>query len=332
MTTTQRTESTKNTNTIKRVGLAISKKKWHKHLFSVAPIEPIHWIWLRKKDLLDLAYVESLSLDLIIHKMSDFLYTHQEELLIHSYLQDNVPLLDSIHSVSLLYSRIKTCVLLKDISNSTICLPPTEIITKTTESSISTSSFSASSSSLSALSTLSTSTLHAPLILKPDVACSTPKSHSMTLIFNTQQIRSNASHILQQYIPHHGILCKVYCIFDKVTIRLRKSLTIGPHTFKEETLPPLTFDSQTMKKEPLDEEDGETVIVRRLIQERQREINAFSRRISERFGNLRIFGWDLIFEEGTGRPFIIDLNYFPGFDDVDLINTLTECLLSSSSS
>lgn len=284
--------------------MAISKKKWHKHLFSVAPIEPIHWIWLRKKDLLDLAYVESLLLDLIIHKMSDFLYTHEEELMIHSYLQDNIPLLDSIHSVSLLYSRIKTCLLLKDISNSTISLPPTEIITKTTKS---------------------LTSLHAPLILKPDVACSTPKSHSMTLILDTQQIPSIASHVLQQYIPHHGILCKVYCIFDKVTIKLRKSLTIGPQTFKET---PLTFDSQTMKKEPLDE-DGEPVVVRRLIQERQREIEAFSGRISERFGNLRIFGWDLIFEEGTGRPFIIDLNYFPGFDDVDLINTLTECLLLS---
>ena len=35
------------------------------------------------------------------------------------------------------------------------------------------------------------------------------------------------------------------------------------------------------------------------------------------FQNLSLFGFDVLFESGTGKPFVIDINYFPGYDGFD---------------
>lgn len=315
MTTTCPTE-TKTTNNINnhstntrkkiRIGLAITEKKWHKHLFSIAKQEPIYWIWLTKDDLLSITYLESLSLDMVIHKMSDFLFTSIEENMIYNYFENNIPLLDSVQSVTLLSSRIRTCLLLMDFEHPVFSLPPT-IILKTKITTI-------------------PSSLSFPLILKPDIACSTLLSHSMTLIFSQSQIPPNPSHILQQYIPHYGILCKVYVIFGTVSIVLRKSLSL-PINQTGEIEEAHTFDSQTMRRDPLNVKDE--LIIKEYIKDRKNEIDSFTNDISKLFGNLKIFGWDLIFEEGTGKPFIIDLNYFPGFDNVDFINTITDNLINT---
>ena len=56
-------------------------------------------------------------------------------------------------------------------------------------------------------------------------------------------------------------------------------------------------------------------------------IKGASQRISKHLG-LSLFGWDLIIGE-DGRPYIIDLNYFPKFEGVpDLHSHLLQLLYS----
>lgn len=64
-------------------------------------------------------------------------------------------------------------------------------------------------------------------------------------------------------------------------------------------------------------------------------IRAFSAHLSRTLG-LSLFGWDLIIGEaatasGSGTPYIIDLNFFPGFDGVpDFAGSLCDLFIADS--
>jgi len=149
-----------------------------------------------------------------------------------------------------------------------------------------------------------------PVLWKPVSACGHPTSHSMSFLPTPTCTGSTplAPGILQQFIPHYGVLYKVFVVGSRIHVDIRPSLCVSsfegrPHTFDSvfiRGLPSLTVEEERRARGRLDSL-GELVI-------------ETSKRLSEGLG-LCLFGWDMIIAESEGQqPYIIDVNNFPKFD------------------
>lgn len=287
------------------VGVVVLQKKWHKHGF--ADCTRVHFLPLTPDDLTT-KRLKELGVNVILHKLSDWLLSPAQLQAVENELIGwGGRVLDSSTSVALLSDRRRTCSMLKWFTLNhglLVNLPPT-------------SSTSELDTTITGGETL---TLSFPIIRKPVAACSLKDSHSMCLFYRPLQVVAGPDYILQQYIPHDGVLYKVYVVGDAIRVQLRPSLDAGldgePHT----------FNSQAMKQAgailP-----GSTLYnsaTARLIAKQDRVLT-FSKALQAELG-LNLFGWDLIIESGTGKLYIIDVNYFPGFDEVDFLNLLCDLL------
>lgn len=172
------------------------------------------------------------------------------------------------------------------------------------------------------------STLDFPAIWKPNSACGQPGSHSMLFLAQpraTSLIAEGSEGILQEFVPHHGILYKVYVIGEHVFLDLRPSLDADKH-FQAASNDPQPFNSDFTNALPRPSSESCEAAMQR-VSTHMAVIQEASRRISNHLG-LSLFGWDLIIGEDT-RAYIIDLNYFPKFEGVpDLHSHLLRLLLS----
>jgi hypothetical protein len=167
-----------------------------------------------------------------------------------------------------------------------------------------------------------------PAIWKPCSACGQPGSHSMLFLAQPRaatQLAEGAEGILQEFVPHHGILYKVYVIGEQVFLDLRPSLEADRH-FQAASGNPQPFDSDFTNALPRPSLGSREAAMQR-VSTHMDTIKEASRRISRHLG-LSLFGWDLIIGEDT-KAYIIDLNYFPKFEGVpDLHAHLLRLLLS----
>lgn len=161
-----------------------------------------------------------------------------------------------------------------------------------------------------------------PIIRKPVAACSVEDSHLMCILYSPNQIMMDSDNecILQEFIPHRGVLYKIYVIGQEQRIQVRPSL---PTPWLEPAPQARPFDSQSLKR--LGAVVNTSEAMRRLTPDHLEQISQYTALLRKHLG-LTLFGWDLIMEEGSDRLFIIDVNYFPGYDEVDFMNLLTEHL------
>lgn len=163
--------------------------------------------------------------------------------------------------------------------------------------------------------------LQFPTIRKPVAACSVENSHLMCIFYSPDQVaRTDDKFILQEFIPHGGILYKVYVIGEEQRIQVRPSL---PSHWLEPASQPRSFDSQSLKRLGTAVDAPEAM--RRLTPRHLERISQYTALLKSHLG-LTLFGWDLIMEEGSDRLFIIDVNHFPGYDEVDFLGLFTEHL------
>lgn len=290
------------------VGVLMSTKKAHKHALHL-PHPEFRFLALQVSDL-TAARLRTLGVQLIIHKISDLLLSPSEMAVVRQELAawaEGV-VVDDLERVEVLGDRWRTCLLLQQLTSR--ASPPTPIRLPLT-------------GLASAMPVM-----RFPLIRKPIVACSQADSHSMCLFHSLPLLQLAAPqdkgpYILQEYIPHHGLLYKVYIIGDAVRIQLRPSLHLTENT---PSSTPLHFDSQSMKHKELipvgslRHRDGMA-----RIEPWRADIEAFSRTLQHEL-RLTLFGWDLILDERDNLPYIIDVNYFPGFDEVDFMPLFTTVL------
>lgn len=279
------------------VGVVVVDKKWHKHGFGTCT--RVEFIKLIPEDLLS-RRLRDMEIHMVIHKLGDFLLPpDQVEAILRELREWGGRVIDG-GGVELLADRRRTCDLLRWFTiHHPIALPPT---------------FECSQPEL----------LSFPVIRKPVSACSQKDSHSMWLYYDVGQLDGGEGWILQQFVPHSGILYKVYVVGEAVRVQLRPSLRA-----EEGDSNPIQFNSQHMKLNRRLAEEEHEAAWRVLDKQREEMIRTFSMTLRKEL-ELTLFGWDLIFEEGTGRPFIIDVNYFPGFDDVGFIDLLCDELLRVS--
>ncbi|KAI9096153.1 inositol-tetrakisphosphate 1-kinase [Phlyctochytrium arcticum] len=176
-----------------------------------------------------------------------------------------------------------------------------------------------------------------PMVLKHLTAASSHDAHQMVIIPSAQQLRSGLEAVagapseekpgadkwfLQQWINHDGLIFKVFVVGDHVHSVLRpslKNIVDGDANYK--------FDSQTIPKafasSSMGDETAQMFAVnaseadrqskeKELTQDAPAKIAAFLRKEL----GLTFFGFDLIVETGSGRHYIIDINYCPGYQGV----------------
>lgn len=280
------------------VGVMMTSKKWKKHGFSTS-VSP-RFIYLNPEEV-TAERLAILGVDVLLQKISDLLLpTETLERLSGEVEAWGGAVVDHDKDINVLSDRRRICDMLKTFTWSTdapFLLPPT------TECSAATG-------------------LAVPFIRKPVAACSVKDSHHMYLLFNRNDLPHETDHnyILQQFIPHHGVFYKVYVIGDAIEVRLRPSLMLdslvqGDEVSSYDSLP-LFFDSQKMKRTgpPLTCKVRQEALDR--IEPLMPLIQTFTKALQKEL-HLTLFGWDLIIEEVTRTPYIIDVNYFPGYDEVN---------------
>ncbi|KAI8876115.1 hypothetical protein K501DRAFT_56879 [Backusella circina FSU 941] len=169
-----------------------------------------------------------------------------------------------------------------------------------------------------------------PALCKRRTACSSKEAHEMVLVPNSIGMMKLNHYfkddpvILQEFVQHDGVIVKVYVADGHITASTRPSFkNLSPTGdivhFDSQALPK-TFDTAAPLEEGLEE-----VFLRmdpngvHIHKEAILDLNILKRMtdsLQERLG-LTFFGFDVLIESGTQRYYIVDVNYFPGFKNVD---------------
>lgn len=271
--------------------------KWLKHGFQ--DFRGVKFIHIEPKDL-TCARLGELRVSVVLHKLSDWPLTAAELSAIEGELRAwGGRVLDRLESASLLCDRRRTCNLLQLFTRKhPVRLPLTGHCSTST-------------------------TLAFPVIRKPVAACRSKHTHIMCLFYSPEQLSCESFDcILQEFIPHGGVLYKIYVIGDQVSVKVRPSL------LATEPGEPFVFDSQSiMQAGHLTPGPDFEETARDRLEKQMPAVHAFTKALQKEL-QLTVFGWDLILEEGTDTPHIIDVNYFPGYDKVDFLPLLVQTLLS----
>jgi len=192
-----------------------------------------------------------------------------------------------------------------------------------------------------------------PILCKRVSACSSEEAHKMTLVPNPQHIHLLSPYydpdepvIFQEFIQHDGVIFKIYVVDGTSHVQVRPS-------FKNVTLEDalLHFDSQVVPK--AFEQDTQmnnhqinghnndpirqaflTKDIHNMRAEKEavfdhRKIELITQRLFEQLG-LTFFGFDVLVETGPAhRHFVVDVNYFPSFNNIpDFRERFVDILLS----
>ncbi|KNE65536.1 hypothetical protein AMAG_11150 [Allomyces macrogynus ATCC 38327] len=173
-----------------------------------------------------------------------------------------------------------------------------------------------------------------PVLVKRDEAMSTAAAHVMAVVLNAAGWRGLIESgpfakdevvVVQQVVPHDGVLFKCYVLGDHCHAVLRPSLDVeGVHDDF------LVFDSQTIPKSfslPVDASNpvhaaflhgGEPARERAAakLESIRPDLEVLARRIGEQL-SLTLFGFDVIVDQHSGTRYVIDVNYFPSYQGVD---------------
>lgn len=242
--------------------------------------------------------VEQGPFDAILHKLSGENWNEQLQEYCEKYPQ--VIVIDPPEAIEKLHNRITMlqCVAELNISekNETFGAPVQIVVEKPEE--------------LSDLESLSG--LKFPIIAKPLVADGSAVSHSMSLVFNDEGLKSlKPPLVLQEFVNHGGTIFKVYVVDDFVECVKRKSLPDVPDEKIQSSSESYMSFSQisNMSSENYDEnsdlEQGDFPP--------SRFIQDLANGLRQVLG-LKLFNFDVIRDSrARNRYLVIDINYFPGY-------------------
>ncbi|KAI8091036.1 inositol-tetrakisphosphate 1-kinase [Gilbertella persicaria] len=169
-----------------------------------------------------------------------------------------------------------------------------------------------------------------PAMCKRRTACSSTEAHQMILIPSKQgmphieQYIKDDSVILQEFIQHDGVIVKVYVADGQITASTRPS-------FKnlDQTADVVHFDSQTLPKKFETNvelsDDLDKVFLRtdptdiHIYKESLLDGNKLQKIADSLYRQLGLtfFGFDVLLQTKTNAYYVVDVNYFPSFKNVD---------------
>lgn len=174
------------------------------------------------------------------------------------------------------------------------------------------------------LANLENKNFNFPVICKSRIAQGS-QGHDMSIIFNKGGLKTpetGSSTIIVPFISHNAVLYKVFVCGDKFHVVTRPSITLHKLKRQEHQVDSYNFHSDTVSKvNAQSTSQAQEDLCDSEVAEHLEPLEASqASRIAEWVTVIRkelelsLFGFDLIFEKKTNRPFIIDINYFPGYD------------------
>lgn len=158
-----------------------------------------------------------------------------------------------------------------------------------------------------------------PAIVKNNTACAVSKSHVMYAVSRREDVDKlkrfvgrDEDVVAQRFVPHYGIILKVYVLDDHFFISLRPSI--------EQAAEFISFNSQDLRKDFNPDElfSEKYQQVEALINDLnfKSTLKSFISRVRSEFNGISLFGLDLVICEDSGRLNILDINYFPGYKNI----------------
>lgn len=241
--------------------------------------------------------------DAIIHK----LYDQEWNQMLNSFASENpnVVIVDSPRHVEKLHNRVSMLEAVgkmqnKEKTNALVSIPKQVMVED--------------SKLLSDLSAFDD--LKFPVIAKPLLANASSNSHQMSLVFNNNGLKElEAPVVLQQFVNHGGVIFKVYVAGKYVKCVLRNSLPdISDEKLKNSgnLLPFSQISNLGPGGKNVDEVDMPAMSFVEEVGQGLRQAL-----------NLNLFNFDLIKDsEDKDRYFVIDINYFPGYEKLPKYESL----------
>ncbi|KAJ8356300.1 hypothetical protein SKAU_G00190940 [Synaphobranchus kaupii] len=168
-----------------------------------------------------------------------------------------------------------------------------------------------------------------PSICKTRVAHGT-NSHEMALIFSEEDLKDiEPPCVIQSFINHNAVLYKVFVVGESYTVVERPSLKNFPSGPADREA--IFFNSHNVSKPECSSHLTSRDNVEGVFQLPSDDvIRELSKALRQALG-VSLFGIDIIISNQTGQHAVIDINAFPGYEDVpefftDLLNHITSVL------
>ncbi|XP_046382795.1 inositol-tetrakisphosphate 1-kinase-like [Ischnura elegans] len=190
-----------------------------------------------------------------------------------------------------------------------------------------------------------------PFVCKPTIAHGSKNAHKMAIIFNEAGVKDCFPPcVAQSFVSHNAVLYKIFFVGDEFEIVERPSLK-NFYPSDQETI---FFDSHEVSKADstsslsiLDPEDLKKLFERNSVKLPVDDIQSLPdqhplltpyppdsncikslRKVLRETLGMKLLGADLVWELGTGRYAIIDINVYPGYDGFpNFFQRLMQCIL-----
>ncbi|KAI8368519.1 inositol-tetrakisphosphate 1-kinase [Blakeslea trispora] len=175
-----------------------------------------------------------------------------------------------------------------------------------------------------------------PAMCKRRTACSSTEAHQMTLIpsekgmLQVQKYYTNDdSVILQEFIQHDGVIVKVYVADGQITASTRPSFKNLDRTgdvvhFDSQTLPK-HFETKNELSDDLDKvflrTDPDDIHLYKETLLDEDKLQKIADSLYHQLG-LTFFGFDVLLQAQTDAYYVVDINYFPSFKNVDNFHSM----------
>ncbi|CAO3608587.1 unnamed protein product [Mucor hiemalis] len=174
-----------------------------------------------------------------------------------------------------------------------------------------------------------------PTMCKRRTACSSTEAHQMILIPSPQGMSQIEKYVkkdsvmLQQFIQHDGVIVKVYVADGQISASTRPSFKNLDHDgevvhFDSQTLPK-SFETEIELSDNLDKVFLRSDPTDIHIHKEALLDNARLQKIADSLHcqlGLTFFGFDVLLESKTNAYYVVDVNYFPSFKDVDNFHSM----------
>jgi len=157
--------------------------------------------------------------------------------------------------------------------------------------------------------------LQFPLVCKPSASHGSSQCHQMSIVFNEAGLKEVEYPCLAQtFVNHNARLFKIFVMGRKQFIVERPSIK----NFEAGDYETIFFNSNDVSKPYASSfltKMPASELVEPVFEADEAKLNVLTVRLQETF-QLDLFGIDVIIENCTGRYAIIDINTFPGYEDV----------------
>eukprot|EP00730_Choanoeca_flexa_P000113 TRINITY_DN10048_c0_g2_i1.p2 TRINITY_DN10048_c0_g2~~TRINITY_DN10048_c0_g2_i1.p2 ORF type:complete len:325 (+),score=82.89 TRINITY_DN10048_c0_g2_i1:253-1227(+) len=235
--------------------------------------------------------------------------------------QPNVIMIDNLSSVAVLLDRGLTYSLATQMEmypGEIPLLTPTFSVVKDKEAAL---------ALLSKPSSSADHQLHFPLLSKSILAHGSTKAHHMAILFDTDGLADvEYPCVLQQFVNHNAVVFKLFVLGNDISVVKRPSIrNLDPSTHTET----IFFDSHKVSK--ADSDSHLNLAGAHYSSGTQLELAQLRpsvQRLRHKLG-LDLFGIDVVVCCESNRHYIVDVNYFPGYNGVEGFHDSLIALLHS---